>query len=368
MYIYENPDWPAFVWDNDTVSPLLMSVRNKQGRILGYMSAFGFDFMSQANLETLTLDVLKSSEIEGEILNTEQVRSSLARRLGLEISGLVESDRNVDGVVDMALDATRNYSEPLNKERIVAWHYSLFPRGNGGLYKIKVGDWRDDSKGPMQVVSGSHAKEKVHFQAPQASILDKEMNALFDMINNDEKIDLVLKAAIAHLWFVTLHPFDDGNGRIARAITDLLLSRSDEQSYRFYSMATQIRKERNAYYEILERTQKGDLDITEWLEWFLNCLLRAIENSLELLSKVIFKNNFWLKNSTKNINERQRIILNLLLDGFEGKLNTSKWAKICKCSPDTALRDIQDLEQKDVLQKLSAGGRSTSYELKENFN
>jgi Fic family protein len=364
MYIYENPNWPEFKWNSERLLPLLSKVRNLQGRIVGRMGVLGFELKNQANLEILTSDILKSTEIEGELLNPDQVRSSIARRLGLDISGLVHSDRNVDGVVDMTLDATRNYDKELNKTRLFSWHNSLFPTGYSGIYKVIVGNWRNDSTGPMQVVSGPMGKEKVHYKAPQAGDIDKEMNIFLNWINSKETIDLVIKAGIAHLWFVTLHSFEDGNGRIARAITDMILAQSDEQSYRFYSMSTQIRKERKEYYDILEKTQNGNLDITEWLEWFLNCLLHALESSETLLSKVIFKHNFWLKNASQIENDRQRKILNMLMDDFNGKLNTTKWAKICKCSQDTALRDIQDLIDKQILYKLPGGGRSTSYDLK----
>jgi Fic family protein len=327
------------------------------------MGALGFELRNEANLEILTLDIIKSTEIEGEILDREQVRSSIARRLGLDVSGLVYSDRNVEGIVDLMLDATKNYDKELNKERLFSWHASLFPTGKSGMRKIITGNWRDDSKGPMQVVSGALGKEKVHYQAPPAAQLENEMRIFFDWFNLEENTDFVLKAAIAHLWFVTLHPFEDGNGRISRALSDMLLARSDEQSYRFYSMSTQIRKERNSYYDILEKTQKSGLDITNWLEWFLNSMLHSIENSEKLLEKIIYKHSFWLKHSKVTINDRQRKILNMLMDDFEGKLNTTKWAKIGKCSQDTALRDIQDLIEKGIMKKSEQGGRSTNYEL-----
>jgi len=366
MFIYENKNWPVFEWDNEKLFPLLSLVRNRQGRLIGKMGALGFELQAQANLEVLTLDVVKSTEIEGEILDTEQVRSSIARRLGLDISGLVHSERNVDGVVEMLLDATGNFDKPIEKERLFSWHRSLFPGGYSGMYKIVAGNWRDDSTGPMQVVSGALGKEKVHYQAPQANQLENEMSLFFGWFNEEQKTDLVLKAGIAHLWFVTLHPFEDGNGRIARALSDMMLARSDEQSYRFYSMSTQLRKERNSYYNMLEKTQRGTLDITTWLEWFLNSLLHALESSETLLEKIIFKHFFWVKNTALVANERQHKILNMLLDGFEGKLNTSKWAKIGKCSQDTALRDIQYLIEKEILVKNELGGRSTNYELKTN--
>jgi len=364
-YIYQYSDWPRFKWADNKFITLLTEVRNLQGRVIGKMGALGFDLRNQANLEILTQDVLKSTEIEGEILNPDQVRSSIARRLGLEVSGLVPSDRNVDGVVEMLLDATGNYNKPLTKERLFGWHNSLFPTGYGGLYKIIVANWRDDSTGPMQVVSGPMGKEKVHYQAPDAKCLDKQMDIFFRWLNEKQPIDLVIKAALAHLWFVTLHPFEDGNGRIARAITDMILAQSDNQSTRFYSMSSQIRVERKQYYDILEKTQKGGLDVTAWLEWFLNCLLNALKSSEVLLEKVLFKHNFWIKNSMKLENDRQIKVVNMLLEGFDGKLTTAKWAKIGKCSHDTALRDIQDLIEKKILYKLSGGGRSTGYDLKK---
>ena len=364
MYLYNNQNWPIFEWNSEKLLPLLSYVRNQQGKLIGKMGALGFELRNEANLEILTLDIIKSTEIEGEILNKEQVRSSIARRLGLEISGLVYSEQNVDGIVDLMIDATKNFDKELNKERLFSWHAALFPTGQSGMYKIITGNWRDDSTDPMQVVSGALGKEKVHYQAPPASQLENEMHIFLDWFNLEQNTDLVLKAAIAHLWFVTIHPFEDGNGRISRALSDMLLARSDEQSYRFYSMSTQIWKERNAYYDLLEKTQKSSLDITNWLEWFLNSLLHAIENSENLLEKIIYKHSFWVKNSKVNLNDRQRKIINMLMDDFEGVLNTTKWAKIGKCSQDTALRDIQDLIDKEIMVKREQGGRSTNYELK----
>lgn len=366
MYLYNNQNWPIFEWNSERLLPLLSYVRNRQGRLIGKMGALGFELRNEANLEILTQEIIKSTEIEGEILDREQVRSSIARRLGLDISGLVYSERNVDGIVDLMIDATKNFDKELNKERLFSWHAALFPTGQSGMYKIITGHWRDDSTGPMQVVSGALGKEKVHYQAPPAAQIENEMRIFLDWFNLEQNTDLVLKAAVAHLWFVTIHPFEDGNGRISRALSDMLLARSDEQSYRFYSLSTQIRKERNSYYDILEKTQKSGLDITNWLEWFLNCLLHAIENSEKLLEKIIFKHYFWLKHSSVNINDRQRKILNMLMDDFEGVLNTTKWAKIGKCSQDTALRDIQDLIEKGIMIKSEQGGRSTNYEMKSN--
>ncbi|MFZ4561236.1 MAG: Fic family protein [Saprospiraceae bacterium] len=364
MYIHEHPNWPIFEWDSEKLLPLLAYVRNRQGKLIGKMGALGFALQNEANLEILTTEILKTTEIEGELLDREQVRSSIARRLGWEVPGLVYSERKVDGIVDLMLDATRKYDEALTKERLFSWHASLFPAGQSGMYKIIAGNWRDDSTGPMQVVSGALGKEKVHYQAPAAHRLEDEMRLFFDWFNREHTIDLVLKAAIVHLWFVTLHPFEDGNGRISRALSDMLLARADEQPYRFYSMSAQIRKERNAYYHILENTQKGGLDITAWLEWFLNSLLHAIEHSEKLLEKVIYKHKFWLLHAQVALNDRQRKILNMLLEDFEGVLNTTKWAKIGKCSPDTALRDIQDLIGKGILVQSAQGGRSTKYVLK----
>lgn len=364
IYIYEQPDWPHFKWNSEKLLTLLTEVRNLQGQVVGKMGALGFDLKNQANLEILTQDVLKSTEIEGELLNPDQVRSSVARRLGLDVSGLVHSDRNVDGVVEMMIDATENFDKPFSKDRLFAWHSALFPIGYSGMHKVLVGQWRDDSTGPMQVVSGPMGKETVHYQVPPANNIDSEMKKFIVWINKKQNNDLVIKAALAHLWFVTLHPFEDGNGRIARAITDMNLSQSDNQSYRFYSMSTQIRKERKKYYEILEKTQRGNIDITEWLDWFLNCLLRALKSSESILQKVIFKHNFWLNNSLLIKNERQVKLLNRLLDGFDGKLTSTKWAKMGKCSQDTATRDIQDLIEKEILYKLPGGGRSTGYDLK----
>ena len=364
IYIYQQDDWPNFKWNSDEFIGLLSEARNLQGRLFGKMESLGFDLRNEAFLDTLTLDVLKSSEIEGELLNPDQVRSSIARKLGLEIAGLVESDRNVDGVVEMMLDATQNCFKPLTKERLFDWHAALFPTGRSGMSKITIADWRKDTSGPMQVVSGAIGKEKVHFQAPDSLRIDNEMNIFFNWFNNNFETDLVLKAAIAHLWFVTIHPFDDGNGRIARALTDMLLAQSDKSTQRFYSMSAQIRLERKQYYEILEKTQKGNLDITEWIKWFLNCLINSLKSTDIVLNRVLFKAEFWEKHSNTKINERQKKLLNKIFDGFDGKLTSSKWATIAKCSKDTAIRDINDLISKNILKKEEAGGRSTSYELK----
>jgi Fic family protein len=365
LYIHQNPYWPEFSCNNETLQVPLGKVRNLQGRLAGKMEALGFSLRSEALLETLTLDVLKSTEIEGEILNPEQVRSSIARRLGMEISGLVPSDRDVEGVVEMMLDATQKYTEPLTKERLFSWQASLFPTGRSGMYKIVTGDWRKDETGPMQVVSGAMGKERVHFEAPEASLMDKEMKQFIEWFNKEQnEIDPVIKAGIAHLWFVSIHPFEDGNGRIARAIADMQLARAEGSSQRFYSMSAQIRVQRNAYYEILEKTQKGNLDITSWLSWFLHCLSLALTSTDQILSKVLGKAQFWQMHAVMPLNDRQKLMVNKLLDGFDGKLNSSKWAKVAKCSADTALRDIQDLINKDILIRDKSGGRSTSYSLK----
>ena len=331
------------------------------------MESLGFELRNEATLEALTLEILKSTEIEGEILNPEQVRSSIARRLGMDIAGLVPSERDVDGIVDLMIDAVGKFSEPLTEERLFDWHYSLFPTGRSGIFKIIVGNWRDDSTGPMQVVSGPMGRESVHFEAPAASKIESEMSNFINWVNNEKTIDPVIKAGIAHLWFVTIHPFEDGNGRIGRAIADMLLTRADGISQRYYSMSSQIRIERERYYKELEYTQKGTLDITDWLEWFLECLFNALNSSDIILAKVMYKHKFWTHWAKIPLNDRQSEMLDKLLDDFKGKLNTSKWAKIAKCSNDTALRDIQDLVNKGVLIKEAAGGRSTSYKLNENI-
>ncbi|TXJ26047.1 MAG: Fic family protein [Chitinophagaceae bacterium] len=364
VYIYQLPDWPRFTWQQDQIAVLLSEVRHRQGRLLGRMESLGFNLQAEASLQTLTLDVLKSSEIEGELLDAEQVRSSIARHLGMEIAGLVPADRHVEGIVEMMLDATQQSQQTLSEDRLFDWHAALFPTGRSGMHKIVVGAWRDNSKDdPMQVVSGAMGKEKVHFEAPEADRLNTEMDQFINWFNEDHGMDAVIKAAITHLWIVTIHPFDDGNGRIARAIADMQLARADGTPHRFYSMSAQIRKERKEYYDILEATQQGSLDITRWLTWFLQCLDRAMAATDETLGGVLRKAKFWAKHSATILNDRQRTMLNKLLDGFEGKLITSKWAKITKTSQDTALRDIQDLLQKEILVKEARGGRSTSYVL-----
>lgn len=361
-FIHQKDNWPEFTWSSNDFLSLLSEARNLQGRLIGKMGILGFDLRNEALLDTLTLDVIKSSEIEGEFLNPDQVRSSIARRLGIEIAGSIESDRNVEGVVEMMLDATQKSFDPLTADRLFDWHAALFPTGRSGIYKITVADWRKDTTGPMQVVSGAMGKEKVHFQALDSELVEKEMTRFIDWYNNG-KVDLVVKAAIAHFWFVTIHPFEDGNGRIARALTDMLLAQSDKSVQRFYSMSAQIRLERKGYYDILEKTQKGDLDITDWIIWFLNCLINALKATDSVLIRVLFKANFWQKHIDTVINDRQKKLLNKLMDGFDGKLTSSKWAKIAKCSKDSAVRDINDLIVKGILQKETAGGRSTNYKL-----
>ncbi|HET6941682.1 MAG TPA: Fic family protein [Sphingomicrobium sp.] len=362
-YIHEIAGWPRFAWSDELIAPLLAEVRHRQGRLVGRMEALGFELRAEASLQSLTEEVVKSSEIEGEILDREQVRSSLARRLGMDISGLVPADRDVEGVVEMMLDATQRYEAPLTKDRLFGWHAALFPTGRSGMTKITVGAWRTEAAGPMQVVSGPFGHEKIHFEAPTAIHLDDEMTALLEWFERDEGIDPVIKAAIAHLWFVTIHPFDDGNGRIARAIADLALARSEKTAQRFYSMSTQIRAERKAYYDALERTQKGTLDVTNWLMWFLQCLDRAFIGADSIVGMVMQKARFWDRLSGEKLNERQSKALNRLMDGFEGKLTSSKWAALTKSSQDTAGRDIDDLLNRGILVKNPGGGRSTSYSI-----
>jgi len=364
-YIYELADWPRVYWNDKALSKPLASVRHRQGRLVGRMEALGFRLRGEAMLQTLMQDVLKSSEIEGERLDPEQVRSSIARRLGMDIGALPPADRNVEGAVEMMLDATQNYAAPLTVDRLLGWHASLFPTGHSGMTKITVGAWRGDRNGPMQVVSGPVGRERVHYQAPPAERLEREMSSFLDWFESKSDYDLMLKAAVAHLWFVTIHPFDDGNGRIARAIADMALARSEQSPQRFYSMSAQIRIERSAYYDILEHTQKDGLDITAWLSWFLGCLDRALVGAEGILAKVLRKARFWETHAGHAFNDRQRDMLNRLLDGFIGKLTSGKWAVIEKCSPDTALRDISDLLDRGVLAKEPGGGRSTNYALAE---
>jgi Fic family protein len=365
-YIHELPDWPRFRWDSEGLAQQLVAVRHRQGRLIGRMEGLGFKLRTEANLQTLTEEVVKSSEIEGEVLDKDQVRSSLARRLGVDIGALTPAERRVEGVVEMILDATEKYDAALTADRLFGWHAAMFPTGRSGILKITVGNWRTPESGPMQVVSGRAGRQRVHFEAPAASRLGEEMTAFLTWFNGGpENLDPVLKAAITHLWFVTIHPFEDGNGRIARAITDQQLARSEHGPQRFYSMSAQIRHERNAYYEMLEATQKGALEITPWLEWFLGCLGRALDGAETILASVLRKAKFWEMHAGDSFNGRQRTMLNRILDGFEGKLSSSKWARIAKCSQDTASRDIDDLVARNILVKDAAGGRSTSYSLAE---
>lgn len=363
-YIYEYDRWPHFTWDESQIGEILGQVRYLQGKIFGQMGALGFSIKAEAMLSTLTLDVLKSSEIEGEILNYDQVRSSIAKRLGLEYAGMVHVDRNVEGVVDMMLDATQKYDAPLNHERIFGWHAALFPTGWSGMNRIDTGCYRS---GEMQVVSGPMGKERVHFQAPSPHVVFNEMDEFLNWMNQETRMDGVLKAAIAHFWFIIIHPFDDGNGRIARAISDMLLARSENSSQRFYSFSNQILSEKKGYYEVLQKVQHSSGDITEWLVWFLNCLYRALLDTDQTMKKVLRKAEFWDRHQETQLNSRQRLMLNKLLEGFDGKLKSSKWSKISKCSADTALRDIKDLMDKGILQQEASGGRSTNYELADEW-
>lgn len=363
MYIHQRKEWPNFRWNQVMLVDLLAEVRHLQGRLLGRMDALGFQLREEATLQTLMQDVLKTSEIEGEKLDIEQVRSSIAKRLGIDVDTVTPINRNVEGIVEIMLDATRNFDAPMTKDRLFGWHSALFPTGRSGIQPIIVGRWRSQESGAMQVVSGRIGHKKIHFEAPNYNRLQKEMAAFIKWFNIPPTMDLVIKSALAHFWFVTIHPFDDGNGRIARAIADMLLARSEKSKQRFYSMSSQIQRERSTYYNVLENCQKGSLDITPWIEWFLNCLKHAITASDEILEVVLIKARFWAVYTGESFNERQRSIINRLLDGFYGKLTSSKWAKLTKCSQDTALRDITDLLERHILIKDDAGGRSTSYQL-----
>lgn len=364
-YIHLEPDWPALRWATDELAVLIAETRHAQGRLLGRMEALGLQLCSEADLAVMTDEVVKSSAIEGEILDMQQVRSSLARRLGIDVGGAVPSPRAVDGIVEMMLDATRNFAQPLTPERLFGWHAALFPTGRSGMRKITVGAWRPAEAGPMQVVSGPIGRERVHFEAPDARRLAVEMDAFLEWFNASSAIDPVVKAGVAHFRFVTIHPFEDGNGRIARAIADMALARADGRPERFYSMSSQIEVERRTYYEVLEASQKGGLDITPWLKWFLECLGRALTRAEATLAAVLRKAHVWQRIGTAPVNERQRKVINRLLDGFEGKLTTSKYAKLTACSNDTALRDIQALVAQGVLARNEGGGRSVSYRMPE---
>lgn len=360
IYIYEHRNWTKFTWQDKSINVVFGEVRLMQGKIIGQMNTLGFSAKEEATLTALTLDVVKSSEIEGELLNYDQVRSSIARRLGINTAGLVASNRHIEGVVEMMLDATQRHTPPLTEKRLFGWHAALFPTGFSGPYQIEAGRYRT---GEMQVVSGAMGKEKVHYEAVKPELVKAEMDKFLDWFNNDNNLDLVLKAAIAHFWFIIIHPFDDGNGRIGRAITDMLLARAEDSGERFYSMSSQILIERKQYYEVLQKVQHSKGDITEWLEWFLHCLKNAMLATENTTQKIMHKAEFWKLHERTPINERQRIVLNTLFDGFEGKLQTSKWAKITKTSTDTALRDIKDLVEKGILQQTNEGGRNANYEL-----
>jgi Fic family protein len=364
-FIHEKSEWPQFSWNNGALAVPLAAVRHKQGKHLGKMEALGFDLRGEANLSVLTSEVVNSSAIEGEILNPEEVRSSIARRLGLDVAGLPEPGREVEGVVEMTLDATQNFETPLTNERLFGWHASLFPTAKSGVSRITIGAWRPKEAGPMQVVSGPIGREKVHFEAPEAERLDSEMTRFLEWFNSSPAIDPVLKAGIAHFWFVTIHPFEDGNGRIARAIGDMELSRADGTSDRFYSLSSQIEAERKEYYLQLEAAQRGDLEITRWLTWFLGCLDRAIGNAEKTLAAVLRKAKLWQRINRSPVNNRQREVINRMLGDFEGFLTTSKYAKLAKCSQDTALRDIRELLDRGIIVQNTGRGRSTSYRLAE---
>ena len=364
-YIHERPDWPNLRWDDAGLSSLLADVRYRQGRLLGRMEGLGFQLRTEANLTTLTTEVVKSSVIEGEQLDPEAVRSSIARKLGLDVGGTSRASRDVEGIVEMMLDATRKYAQRLTVERLFDWHSALFPAGRSGIRRITVGVWRTPESGPMQVVSGQLGRERVHFEAPSAGRIEAEMSAFLDWFEAATGIDQVIKAGIAHFWFVTIHPFEDGNGRIARAIADMALARAEGTPERFYSASSQIEAEREQYYLELERSQRGGVDITSWLEWFLSCLGRALARAETDLANVLRKAKIWERINEAPVNERQRKVINRLLDGFEGKLTTSKYARIVKSSEDTALRDIKNLVDRGVLVRNEGGGRSVSYRLAE---
>ena len=364
MWIHENKNWPNFFWNEKVLLNKLANTRYNQGKLLGKMENLGFELKSEANLNILTDDIIKSSIIEGEILNPNEVRSSIARRLGIPIVGLVSSNRHIEGIVEVMLDATQNFNKPLTKSRLFDWHAALFPTGRSGMNKIIVANWRSDESGPMQVVSGLFGNEKVHFEAPSANLVNKEMLLFFKWFEENKSIDSILKAGLAHFWFVTIHPFEDGNGRIARAIADMALTRADNTPNRFYSLSTQIELERQEYYSLLEQQQTGNLDLTPWLNWFLDCVNHAVLNAEKTLESILFKSKIWNQINKFSINERQNsIIKRMLEDNFKGHINSSKYAKLAKCSNDTALRDIQKLEKDGIFIKNLSGGRSTSYRL-----
>jgi Fic family protein len=362
-YLWQHHQWPQWHYDIQPLMSLMGQVHRLQGSLLGRMQTLGLELRDQATLQVLTEEVIKTSEIEGEHFDPEDVRSSIARRLGLDIGALAPADRHIDGVVEMVIDATSNHPLPLTPDRLFEWHAALFPTGYSGMLPICTGRYRDDSTGPMQVVSGPIGRQRVHFEAPPENSLNDEMSRLLAWFNHDQKDDPLVKAGIAHLWFVTVHPFDDGNGRIARAVCDMALARADQSAQRFYSLSAQIQRERRDYYDILERTQKGSLDVTDWLVWFLGCLLRALQGADLTLSRVLLKANLWQRWAGIPLNGRQIKLINRMADGFEGRLTSSKYASLAKCSPDTALRDINELLSLGILTKMPGGGRSTGYEL-----
>ena len=362
LYIWQDKDWPKMMWQDSLLGKLLAEVNMLRGQVAGRMTMFGLNEQNDTMLDAVTAEIVNSAEIEGQRLNRDSVRSSVARHLGIETVKPPNEDHYVDGVVQVMLDATQNYSERLDAERLFGWHAALFPTGRSGMYKITVADWRKGEE-PMRVVSGAMGREKVHYQAPPSSDVPTMMDDLLQWIEKENETDPLVKAAVAHLWFVTIHPFDDGNGRLCRTITELLLARADKTTQRYYSMSSEILKHRNNYYNNLEKTQKGELDITEWIMWFLQTLKAALTLSLNKTENVIRKVGFWDKHRDTLLNERQRKVLNMMLDGFEGKLNSSKWYKINHCSQDTATRDINDLIDKGILRKTDEKGRNTNYEL-----
>lgn len=360
MYIHEQKNWPNFIWNNDELFEIVTRVSFKQGQLLGKMQSIGFDFRQEALLDNLTEEITKSSEIEGELLNKDEVRSSIARRLNIHNEKSINSSHHIDGVVEIMIDATHNFEIPLTYERLCSWHAALFPTGYSGMYKIKTACYRDDKDGPMQVVSNKKGREIVYYEAPKASLIKKYMDEFLGWINNADSINPLIKAAISHLWFITIHPFEDGNGRIARAVTEFMLAKAEKSSYRFYSMSAQIQKQKNEYYKVLENTQKGTLDVTSWIKWFLETMLLALETSEIMVSKIIFKAEHWMEFNKFPLDENQKKMINMLFDGFEGNLTSSKWAKICKCSQDTASRSIKQLVEYGILRQ-QGSGRSTHF-------
>ena len=360
MYIHEQKNWPHFTWNNDELFEIITKVSFKQGQLLGKMQSIGFDFRQEALLDNLTEEITKSSEIEGELLNKDEVRSSIARRLNIHNEKSVSSNHHIDGVVEIMIDATHNFEIPLTYERLCGWHAALFPTGYSGMYKIKTACYRDDKEGPMQVVSNNKGREIVYYEAPKASLIKKYMDEFFGWVNKVDDTNPLIKAAISHLWFITIHPFEDGNGRIARAVTEFMLAKAEKSSYRFYSMSAQIQKQKNEYYKVLENTQKGTLDVTNWIKWFLETMLQALETSEIMVSKIIFKAEHWMEFNKFPLDENQKKMINMLFDGFEGNMTSSKWAKICKCSQDTASRSIKQLVEYGIL-KQQGSGRSTHF-------